>query len=156
LFEAVRKRRGCRGFSKDQRIYIPATELYTYPDYLVLCGPPQFSDAHNDTILNPVLIIEVLSKRTANYDRGAKFGFYRSIPSLREYAVIDSRAIYAEHWKLINNHWQLAGEWRSKTGVMYFDSIEATLSLLDVYDGADTLMVADRVLEDAEPYGLPA
>jgi Uma2 family endonuclease len=140
-------RPGCRGFSKDQRIFIPASGLYTYPDYLILCGPPQFGNKHKNTVLNPVLIIEVLSRRTANYDRGVKFGFCRSIPTLREYALIDSRSVYAEHW-------QLTDEWRSKEGVLYFTTIQALLSLADVYDGTDLQTNMDLVSEDAEPYGL--
>src|SRR5688572_16082130 len=67
------------------RVFVPATGLYTYPDLVVVCGKPQYQDDVFDTLLNPVLLIEVLSDSTEGYDRGKKFQHYRSIDSLREY-----------------------------------------------------------------------
>lgn len=68
-----------------------------------------------------------------NYDRGAKFEFYRSIPSLKEYAVIDSRKYYAELWRKTEGRWVLANEWKNKDGDIYFESIGQTVSLQDIY-----------------------
>ena len=79
--------RPCRPLGSDQRIHIPATGLYTYPDVSVVCGKPEFHSKDRDTLLNPRVIIEVLSDSTEAYDRGAKFAHYRGIPSLAEYAL---------------------------------------------------------------------
>ena len=76
---------GCRTFNSDLRIKIAAVRIFTYPDCGVLCGEPQFAGDQRDVILNPLVIAEVLSPSTENYDRGKKFEFYRTIPSLREY-----------------------------------------------------------------------
>lgn len=80
--------RACDHFSNDMRVYIPKTGLYTYPDIVALCAPPEFEDELFDTLLNPSVIIEVLSPSTEAYDRGNKFTHYRSIPSLQTYLLI--------------------------------------------------------------------
>ncbi len=80
----------CDVTPSDLRVRIPGPRggLYTYPDALVVCGEPQFEDAARDTLLNPTVIVEVLSDSTEAYDRGKKFRSYRSIPSLREYVLV--------------------------------------------------------------------
>ena len=79
-------RRGpCRPLSNDMRVRVTATGLYTYPDVVVVCGEPRFLDDTFDTLLNPTVIIEVLSESTEAYDRGQKFEQYRSLESLAEY-----------------------------------------------------------------------
>lgn len=78
----------CATFNSDLRIKITATGGYTYSDGGVVCGEPRFADAEHDALLNPLLIVEVLSPSTANYDRGAKFELYRTIESLAEYLVV--------------------------------------------------------------------
>lgn len=90
------KGKSCRSYSSDLKIHIPASSLCTYPDLLVVCGKEQFVDENTDTLLNPSIIVEVLSKSTGSYDRGEKFQLYRSIPSLEEYVLIDSQRIAAE------------------------------------------------------------
>src|SRR5438094_497025 len=80
------KGRECRAFVTDLRLKVP--NLYTYPDLVALCDPPQFEDSEFDTLLNPALIIEVLSKSTEAYDRGKKFTWYRELSSLTEYVLI--------------------------------------------------------------------
>jgi Uma2 family endonuclease len=80
----------CTHYSADMKLHIPANTLYTYPDLMVVCGDKQFVDDEKDVIMNPVIIIEVLSKSTEAYDRGGKFALYRSIPSFREYVMISS------------------------------------------------------------------
>jgi Uma2 family endonuclease len=77
----------CRVVSSDQRVKIDASGLYTYPDMLILCEPPQFEDDVYDSLLNPRIIFEVLSDSTEKYDRGRKFAHYRQIPSLKEYIL---------------------------------------------------------------------
>lgn len=90
------KAKSCRTYSSDQRIHIPENSLYTYPDLIIVCDKNQYLDEKKDTILNPTVIIEVLSESTEAYDRGQKFHFYRSISSLSEYVLINSRSLAAE------------------------------------------------------------
>ena len=82
------KGRPCRVCPNDQRVHIPATGLYTYPDVVVVCGEPQFQDGEIDTLLNPILIVEVLSPNTEADDRGEKFEHYQTIESLAEYVLV--------------------------------------------------------------------
>jgi Uma2 family endonuclease len=78
----------CRVLTSDMRVKVEATGLYTYPDIAVLCHEPQCEDELRDTLLNPRVLVEVLSDSTEKYDRGAKFGHYRRIPSLQEYVLV--------------------------------------------------------------------
>ena len=82
------KGRGCRGFIADMRVHVERSGLYTYPDIAIVCGNPEFQDGAFDTLLNPVVIVEILSPSTESYDRGKKFQMYRQLPSLREYILI--------------------------------------------------------------------
>lgn len=105
------KGKSCQGFSSDMRVHIPENAFYTYPDLLILCGKPEFLDRKTDTILNPSVIIEVLSPSIGEYDRGQKFHLYRSISSLVEYVLIDSRKLMAEVYRKADNGlWVLASE----------------------------------------------
>lgn len=78
----------CEAFANDLRIYAPATGMFTYPDVVVVCGAPQFLDNQFDTLLNPTLVVEVLSPTTEAYDRGRKFENYRALSSLQQYVLI--------------------------------------------------------------------
>jgi Uma2 family endonuclease len=88
--------RPCSATPSDMRVRVSATGLYTYPDVVVVCGPPQFLDDQRDTLLNPTLIAEVLSPSTEAYDRGRKFEQYRTLESLAEYLLISSQRVSAE------------------------------------------------------------
>ncbi len=78
----------CRIVPNDLRVHSPATNSYTYPDVVVVCGTPQLTDAKQDTLLNPTLLIEVLSPSTELYDRGVKFNKYQQISTLQEYVLV--------------------------------------------------------------------
>jgi Uma2 family endonuclease len=81
----------CNVFPSDMRVHVPANGLYTYPDVSVVCGPEQYQDdAHLDTLLNPVVLIEVLSVTTEKNDRSSKFLLYKSIPGLQHYVLVES------------------------------------------------------------------
>ena len=82
------KGKPCETYPSDMRVLVSATGLYTYPDATVACGEPEFADGHVDILLNPLVIVDVLSDSTENYDRGAKFAQYQRIESLREYVLI--------------------------------------------------------------------
>src|SRR5688572_21846950 len=74
--------RPCMVLGSDQRVHVPTTGLYTYPDVTVICGQLRFHEKDPHSLINPLLIVEVLSDTTEDYDRGAKFSHYRTIPSL--------------------------------------------------------------------------
>ncbi len=80
----------CRVFNSDMRLSIPRSNLFTYPDVMVVCGKIQYAENRKDTITNPLVIGEVLSDSTREYDRDKKFNFYRQIPGLQEYVLIES------------------------------------------------------------------
>ncbi|MFO0592836.1 MAG: Uma2 family endonuclease [Polyangiaceae bacterium] len=83
--------RGCRAFESNMRVHVPATGRYVYPDGTIVCGRPEFTDEQRDTLLNPSVVIAVLSAGTEAYDRGDKFAGYRTIPSFMEYVIASQR-----------------------------------------------------------------
>ena len=124
--------RPCEVYSNDMRVRVQSTGLYTYPDVVVVCGEPQFEDEVTDTLLNPVLIIEVLSESTEGYDRGKKFEHYRHIPSLQEYVLISQDRCKIEKF-LKQKEWTLFEE-SSLESAMELPSIQCSLKLSEVYD----------------------
>jgi Uma2 family endonuclease len=90
------KGRDCRVYPGDLRVFLPREDLYAYPDLVVVCGKPEFQDEVFDTLLNPVLIIEILSETTEAYDRGDKSQAYRSITTLNEYALVSQDRMHIE------------------------------------------------------------
>ncbi|HEV7382183.1 MAG TPA: Uma2 family endonuclease [Dyadobacter sp.] len=135
------KGKQCKGYSSDLRVHIPENGLYTYPDFLIICGENEFLNNKKDTILNPTVIIEVLSSSTSGYDRGEKFHFYRSIPSLREYAIVNSLSIGAEVWRKNEEEvWYLASEAYNIDGSIEFGSVGVELKLTDVYADTEDLI----------------
>ena len=134
------KKKPCRSFSSNQRIFIPSTELYCYPDLVAVCGKPEFSDSQTGSLTNPVLIVEVLSQSTANYDRSEKFELYRDIPTFREYLLIDSRRVWVELWrKSEQGIWSLMLESKSLEAVIHLETIGADLLLADLYANTEDL-----------------
>ncbi|WP_159468132.1 Uma2 family endonuclease [Dyadobacter sp. 3J3] len=135
------KGKSCRTFSSDQRIHIPETGLYTYPDLLIVCEKNQYLDDKKDTILNPTVIIEVLSESTEAYDRGQKFHFYRSITSLREYVLINSRSLAAEVFrKNEEGLWVLASEAYQLSDQLELASVNLTIAMEDIYAQTEDLL----------------
>lgn len=131
--------KSCSFYPTDMRVHIPANGLYTYPDLVVVCGKEDFLDEEFDTLLNPQIIVEVLSKSTGDYDRGDKFEKYRSIPSLLEYVLIDSRRIRAEVWRKEAGTWILALETNDPESRIELTSIGLTVSLRDIYNKTDNI-----------------
>lgn len=125
------KGRTCEVFASEMRVRV--ADLYTYPDVVVACGEPRFEDAELDTLLNPSLIVEVLSKSTADYDRGSKFAQYRGIASLSEYLVVAQGRIHAEHWVREVDRWVFT-ETDELASTLELPSMGCTLALADVYD----------------------
>ena len=128
------KKLGCEGYAGDMLVRIPATGLGTYPDLAIVCDEPQFEDDAEDTLLNPTLIIEVLSPSTEDYDHGKKFAHYRSLPSLRVYLLAAQDEVHVEIFERQgDNRWVLS-ETRDLEKTLDLPVIGATLALSDVYD----------------------
>ncbi len=123
----------CRILTSDMRIKLP-TGLYTYPDASVLCENPKFEDGRKDVLLNPMVIIEVLSPSTESYDRGRKFEHYRSCPSLRDYVLISQDRIFVEHFtrQADSDQWLLT-TWNSLDATVTFPSLSVSLPLRGIY-----------------------
>jgi Uma2 family endonuclease len=129
------KKRPCKTYHSDLRVHIPSTGLYTYPDVFVVCGKPQLlDDTYLDTVTNPVLIVEVLSPSTADYDKGAKFEHYRTIDSLQEYVLVwqDKKRV-ARYTKQSDNSWNLQ-DFIGDDADIELKSIECLLTMDDIYD----------------------
>ncbi|MBK9566798.1 MAG: Uma2 family endonuclease [Saprospiraceae bacterium] len=127
------KGKPCQPYGSDLRIHIPNNSLYTYPDISIICGKPEMTDTVKDTITNPSVIIEILSKSTYDYDKGQKFTLYRDIDSLREYILIDSMSIRVEHYfKNEDSSWTLK-DYRTIDAKLNIETISADLLLSDVY-----------------------
>ena len=128
------KGKTCEAYTNDMRVKISSVGLYTYPDVVVVCGEPDFEDNYIDTLLNPTLLVEVLSESTESYDRGKKAGFYRTIEPLAEYLLIAQDEYRVEQYvKQGDGRWLLT-EARSTDGVVVLDSIQSALALKDIYD----------------------
>ena len=129
------KGKKCQPFGGDLRIYIPKNTLYTYPDMSIICGEPETTDDNFDTVTNPTVIFEILSKSTRNYDKGQKFTLYRDIESLKEYILIDSEKIMVEKFtKNPDKSWTLT-VFTTITDNFEMKSIDVSLRLSDIYDG---------------------
>jgi Uma2 family endonuclease len=125
----------CEIYAGDMRVHVPATGLYTYPDVTVVCGEPRFEDGEEvDTLLNPTLLIEVLSPTTEGCDRGKKFAHYRTLESFREYVLIAQEEVRVELFtRQEDGHWLLSEASRLEERLP-LASIGCELRLADVYD----------------------
>ena len=124
--------RSCEVYPSDMRVKVSAAGLYTYPDVIVVCDEPRFDDTHFDTLLNPTVLIEVLSPSTAAYDRGDKFAAYQKLDSLREYVLISQDSVCVEHYLRQEQAWDLT-EFRALNDVFHLVSIGCALSLRAIY-----------------------
>ena len=139
LLHGQLKARGCEAYIGDMRVHIPSAGLYTYPDITVVCGEPRFEDGEMDTLLNPTLLIEVLSPSTEGYDRGKKFAHYRTLESLREYVLVAQEEARVELFtRQEDGHWLLSEASRLEETLL-LASIGCGLRLADVYDRVSDL-----------------
>jgi Uma2 family endonuclease len=124
---------GCRVYNSDLRVNIRESRTFTYPDCSVVCGEPQFSSERRDNLMNPLLIVEVLSPSSENYDRGKKFEMYRMIATFREYLVIHQDRRLVEHYsRQDDNSWVLR-EHLGSEAVVSIASLGVHISLADLY-----------------------
>jgi Uma2 family endonuclease len=124
-------------FPSNLRLYIPAANSFTYPDLTIVCGKPELLDDHFDSLLNPAVIIEVLSPSTESYDKGNKFFTYQQIPSLKEYILVDSTSCAIQTIvKKDDGLWQFATI-TNLANTLTIQSIGQLIVLSDVYDGVE-------------------
>jgi Uma2 family endonuclease len=127
------KRQAFRVFMSDVRLWIPERHIYTYPDVMVVVGEPEYFQNRTDTILNPVLIVEVLSKGTKGYDRESKFDSYRTIPSFQEYLLVDQTRIHVERFfKTGTKQWSFY-EYDASDEAIALTKVPFQISLTDLY-----------------------
>ena len=125
--------RGCEVFGSDFRVRV-SRHMYAYPDISLVCGEPRLADEHQDILLNPVVIFEVLSPSTEKYDRGIKFQHYRTIDSLKEYILVDQEQIRIErYFRQPDNTWSLRDH-QSLQEELKIESIGVSLPLSRIYD----------------------
>mgnify|MGYP005850830483 CR=1 FL=1 len=137
LLKAALKAKPYRVFILDQRLWIPSANLYTYPDVMVLSKPLELQTGRKDTVMNPCFIAEVLSKSTQNYDRSEKFIAYRSIPTFREYLLIDQYRVYIEHYVQTAAHQWLFSEYDDPTVTLTLSTIDTQIQIADLYENID-------------------
>ena len=128
------RKQPCEVYPSDMRVKVPATGLYTYPDVTVVADEARLEDATQDILLNPTLIVEVLSDSTETYDRGEKFHSYRTIESLQEYVMIAQDSYHVEHYARQPNGQWLLSEAISLAETLHLSTIDCDLPLANVYD----------------------
>lgn len=124
-------------FMGDVRLWMTKKRIYSYPDVMVIPGKPEYLNNRKDIVMNPQVIIEVLSKSTKAYDRGDKFKFYQTIPTFQEYVLIDQSQVYIEHYcKLANKRWSYR-QYDEEDGALVFNSFQVEVALADIYEKVD-------------------
>lgn len=125
--------RDCQVYPSDMRVKVSPTGLYTYPDVSVACENPEFEDNQGDTLLNPQVLVEILSDSTEAYDRGPKFEQYRQLASLHDYLLIAQDRFHVEHFELQSSGSWLLREYKLPTDVVHLASVNCRIPLSDIY-----------------------
>jgi Uma2 family endonuclease len=131
------KRQPYRVFVTDQRLWIPNRKIHTYPDIMVVQTPLIFEEGRKDTITNPVMIAEVLSTSTKNYDKDEKFAAYRTIPSFQEYILIDQYTMHVEQYSKTDHNKWIFSEYSDSHDSLNLAAISCQILLEDIYDKVD-------------------
>jgi Uma2 family endonuclease len=121
-------------FSRDVRLWIPKYRKFTYPDVMVIQGQPIPYENRSDTLINPRLIIEVLSKSTEDYDQGDQFKFYRSIPDLQEYVLINQYEPEIQHYVKSDDGFWIYRAYEAEDAIA-LTSIDTEITVADIYAG---------------------
>ncbi|MXV84079.1 Uma2 family endonuclease [Candidatus Poribacteria bacterium] len=123
----------CETYANDMRVSTPTTTSYFYPDVVVVCEEPRFEDDVFDTLLNPILLVEVLSPSTKAYDRGEKFAHYRHLSSLQEYLLVAQDEVCVEHYRRQKKQW-IFTEFQDIEESLPLASIQCELPLQEIYE----------------------
>ena len=125
--------RACEAHIADLRVKVSPTGLYTYPDIVAVCGEVKLEDEHFDTLLNPTVIVEVLSESTEAYDRGEKFAHYRRLDTLREYVLVAQDKIRIEHYRREGEEWILS-EVSGPDATLHLGSLDCHVPVAAIYE----------------------
>jgi Uma2 family endonuclease len=125
--------RPCRVYPSDLKVRVPNSKRFFYPDVSVICGETQFADEERDVILNPVLVVEVLSESTEAFDRGKKFSSYQQIVSLQEYLLVGQDEFVAEHYLRQEDGW-LYTKASGTDAVLALPALNCRIALSDIYN----------------------
>jgi Uma2 family endonuclease len=126
--------KNCRTYNSDMRVKAEPNSLHTYPDVSVVCGEPRFAAGRSDTIVNPILIAEILSPSTEKYDRSQKFELYRAINGFEHYLIIDQARVYVEyHHKISPSKWEME-IFEERTQTFKIEGLGIEISLTNLYD----------------------
>ena len=123
----------CETYMSDMRVSTPTTASYFYPDVVVVCEEPRFEDDVFDILLNPLILVEVLSPSTEAYDRGEKFAHYRQLASLQEYVLVAQDQIRVEHYQRQEKQW-IFTDFQERDKVLRLPSLQCKLLLQDIYE----------------------
>lgn len=141
-----RLRGRCLVFPSDQRVHVETTGLFTYPDVTVVCGRPRFHPNGRDTLVNPRLVVEVLSSSTEAYDRGAKFAHYQSIAALEEYVLVTQTTKRVEHYRRLETGQWLLSVSEGDDALLVLPGLGCEIPLVEIYAGTELL---DEVADEA-------
>ncbi|MFK7797552.1 MAG: Uma2 family endonuclease [Aureispira sp.] len=132
--ELKKKKSNCKAFTSEVKLNIKEKNSFVYPDTMVVCGNIETSIDDRNAVSNPILVVEVLSKSTAEYDRGDKFYFYRQIPTLQEYVLIDqSRYVVEVFYKKENNDLWSISRYKGLDAIIQLQSIHLSVSMNELY-----------------------
>jgi Uma2 family endonuclease len=131
--------RPCLVLGSDQRVAVEATGLYTYPDATVVCERPRFDPKDATTLVNPLVIVEVLSDSTEAYDRGAKFAHYRSVPSLAEYVLVAQNERRVEHYRRLEGGQWLLTAYEGDDAKVALPALSVELAIREIYSKIELL-----------------
>ncbi len=128
----------CKPFTSEVKIHIKKKNSYIYPDAMVICGNIEMSEEHANSVTNPILIVEVLSKSTSNYDRGDKFYLYRQLPSFKEYVLIEQKKHVVDvHYKSPKSDLWRITRYEGLDEVIKLQSLGIEISMADLYYDID-------------------
>ena len=130
------KKQNYRVYIAAHRLWIPRHRQYTYPDVMLIKGEPIYADKGTTTVTNPMMIAEVLSPSTQNYDQGDKFNYYRSIPQMQEYILISQKQYQIMQYSKTEAGWLLT-EYETEDAVIKMAAVDLELVLGDLYTGVD-------------------
>jgi len=127
------KNSNCEAYPNDMKVWSKVKNYFTYPDLIIVCGKAEFYQDREDIMTNPLVIFEVLSKSTRNYDRDEKFEFYRSIPSFQEYILIDQWRVHVEQMYMETRNKWILSEYNQITDVIKLTKVDIEIPLREFY-----------------------
>ncbi len=138
------KDQDCVPYTSDAQLHIASQNRYVYPDAMVICGKEEYADDKQLQLTNPILIIEVLSESTKIKDEGEKFNWYKTIPSFKEYVLIESTAVFVKSfYREENDLWKIASAYKL-TDSIYLHSLQISLSLKDIYNKIEGVIITEN------------